>query len=114
MSSISLEDGFIEATRGRKKRKASSSPTLPSQPKSASSEPPLGTPVRPRPNIKNKIPVILNGVEGTFKIWGSVMGELRQYHSSLKVSLIKESPKGDYLVIGDSVHDVVILQSETK
>ena len=42
------------------------------------------------------------------------MGKLRQYHASLKVSQIKELPKGDYLVIGDSVQDVVILQSETK
>ena len=42
------------------------------------------------------------------------MGKLRQYHPSLKVSQIKELPKGDRLVIGDSVQDVVILQSETK
>ena len=42
------------------------------------------------------------------------MGELRQYHPSLKVSQIKELPKGDFLVIGDSVQDVVILQNETK
>ena len=37
------------------------------------------------------------------------MGELRQYHPSLKVSQIKKLPKDDYLVIGDSVEDVVIL-----
>ena len=42
------------------------------------------------------------------------MSELRQYHPSLKVLQIKELPKGDFLVIGDSVQDVVILQSETK
>ena len=42
------------------------------------------------------------------------MGELRQYHPSLKVSQIKELPKGDFLVIGDSIQDVFILQSETK
>ena len=42
------------------------------------------------------------------------MGELRQYQPSLKVSQIKQLPKGDFLVIGDSVQDVVILQSETK
>ena len=46
------------------------------------------------------------------------MGELRQYHPSLKVSEIKELPKGDYLVIGDSMQarmqDIFILQSETK
>ena len=39
---------------------------------------------------------------------------MRQYHLGLKVSQIKELPKGDYLVIGDSVEDVVILKSETK
>ena len=42
------------------------------------------------------------------------MGELRQYHSGLKVSQIKELPKGDYLVIWNSMQDVAILQSETK
>ena len=114
MSSITQEDGFTEVTRGCKKRKASGSPTLPSQPEPGSSEPPLGTPVRPKPNLKNKIPMILSGVDGKLKNWRSVMGELRQYHPSLKVSQIKELPKGDFLVIGDSVQDVVILQSETK
>ena len=42
------------------------------------------------------------------------MGELRQYHPSLKVSQIKELPKGDLLVIRDSMQDMIILQSETK
>ena len=42
------------------------------------------------------------------------MGELRQYHPSLKVSNIKELPKGDFIVIRDSVQDVIILQHETK
>ena len=42
------------------------------------------------------------------------MGELRQHHPSLKVSQVKELPKGDLLVIGDSVQDVIILQNETK
>ena len=42
------------------------------------------------------------------------MGELRQYHPSLKVFQIKELPKGDYLVTWNSVQDAVILQSETK
>ena len=111
MSSITQEDGFTEITRGRKKRKASGSPTLPSQPKPGFSEPPLGTPVCPKPNLKNKIPMIPSGVDGKFKNWRSIMGELRQYHPSLK---IKELPKNDFLVIGDSVLDVIILQSETK
>ena len=87
---------------------------LPSQPKPCSSEQPLGTPVRHKPNLKNKIPVILSGVDGKLKNWRSIMGELRQYHPSLKASQIKELPKGDFLVIGDSVQDVVILRSETK
>ena len=114
MLSITQEDGFTEVTHGRKKHKAISSSTLPSHPKSGSSKPPLGTPVCPRPNLKNKISVILSGVDGELKNWRSVMGELRQYHPSLKVSQIKELPKGDYLVIGDSVQDVAILQSKTK
>ena len=42
------------------------------------------------------------------------MGELRQYHPGLKVSQVKELPKGDLLVIEDSVQDVVILQNENK
>ena len=42
------------------------------------------------------------------------MGELRQYHPSLKVSQIEELPKGDFPVIGDSMQDVIILQSETR
>ena len=42
------------------------------------------------------------------------MGELRQYHPCLKVSNVKELPKGDFLLIGDSIQDVVILQNESK
>ena len=114
-SSVTQEDGFTEITRGRKKRKASRSPTFPSQPKPGCSEPPLGTPVHPKPNLKNKIPAILSDVDKKFeKKWRSIIGELRQYHPSLKVSQIKELPKGNFLVIGDSVQDMVILQSETK
>ena len=104
-------DRFTEVTRRRKKRKASSSPTLPSQPKPGPSEPPLGIPVRPKPSIKNSIPLILTGVEEKFK---NVMVELRQYYPSLKISRIKELPKGDFVVIGDSVQDVIILQNESK
>ena len=89
MYSINQEDGFTEVTRGRKKRKASGSPKLPNQPKPGFSEPPLGTPVRPKPNPNNKIPVILS-VDGKFKNQRFIMGELRQYHPSLKVSQIKE------------------------
>ena len=42
------------------------------------------------------------------------MSEFRQYHSSLKISRIKELPQGNFVVIGDSVQDVVILQSGSK
>ena len=40
------------------------------------------------------------------------MGELRQFHPRLKISQIKELSKGDFLIIGDSERDTVILQSE--
>ena len=63
MSSVTQEDGFTEVTRSRKKRKASGSPTLSSQPKPGSSEPPPGPPVCPTPYLKNKIKVILSGVD---------------------------------------------------
>ena len=42
------------------------------------------------------------------------MGELRKHHPGLKISQVKELAKGDLLVVGDSVQDVVILQSESK
>ena len=42
------------------------------------------------------------------------MGKLRQYHPCLKVSNVKELPKGDFLLIGDSIQDVAILQNESK
>ena len=111
MSSSTQGKGFTEVTHGRKKRKASNSPTLPSQPKAGSTEPSLGTPsLCHKPSLKNKIPVILNGVDGKLKNWRSFRGEFRQYHPGLKVSQIKKLPKADFLVISDSV----LLQSESK
>ena len=112
--SSTQEKGFTEVTRDRKKRKASGSPTLPSQPKPGSSQPPQGTPVRPTPNIKNTIPVILSGVNEEFRNWRKLMGELRQLHPSLKISKFKELSKGDFLIVGDFVQDIIILQSESK
>ena len=35
-------------------------------------------------------------------------------YPSLKISQIKELPKGDFLIIGDSMKDALILQSENK
>ena len=87
------EDEFIEVTRDRKKRKALSSPTLPSQRKPGSSEPPLSPPVNPSSSVKNKIPVIVSGVDEKFKNWRQLLGELRQYHPSLRINHIKELPK---------------------
>ena len=113
-SSATQGDGITKVTRGRKNGKARNSPTLPSQPKSGSSEPTLLTPVRPKPSLKNSIPVILSSVDEKVKNWRTLMGELRQYHPSLKISRIKELPKGDFVVIGDSVQDVIILQNESK
>ena len=114
MTSVSKKDEFTEVTRKHKKRKASGSPTLPTLQKTGSFEMPLGTPSRPRLYPKNTIPVIISGVDPKLKNWRQLMGELRQYHPSLKVSNVKELPKGDFLIIGDSVQDVIILQNESK
>ena len=116
MTSVSQEDEFTEVTRKRKKRKATGSPTLSTLQKTGSSEPPPGTPTCPKPAIiKNKIPVILSGIKAEHKNWHKLLGELRQFHPGLKVSQIKELPKGDdFLIIGDSMQDVLILQSENK
>ena len=101
--------------RKRKKRKALGSPTLPTLQETRSPEQPPITPVRPKSStIPNKIPVIRNGFDSQFKSWRTVMGELRQHHPSLKVSQVKELPKGDLLIIGDSMQDMLILQNETK
>ena len=110
MSSVG-EDEFIEVFRDRKKRKALSSRTLPSQRKPGSSEPPLSSPVNPSSSVKNKIPVIISGVD---EKWRQLLGELRQYHPGLRINHIKELPKGDFLIIGDSVQDMIILQSESE
>ena len=39
---------------------------------------------------------------------------MRQFHPSLKISQIKELLTGYFLIIGDLVQDVIILQSESK
>ena len=114
MTSANQDDEFTEVARKRKKRKAISSPTLPTLQKTGFSEPPPVTPVRHKSSYKNKIPVIISGVNNKFKNWRQLMGELRQYHPSLKVSSIKELPKGDFIVTGNSVQDMIILQNESK
>ena len=99
MTSVSQEDEFTQVARKRKKRKASGSPTPPTLQKTGSSELPPETPIRPRPYPKNTIPVIISCVDPKIKHWRQLMGELRQYHSCLKVSNVKELPKGDFLLI---------------
>ena len=114
MTSVNQEDEFTEVARKRKKRKAISSPTLPALQKPSSSEPPPITPALPKSSYRTTIPVIISGIDQKFQNWRQIMGELRQYHPSLKVYSIKELPKGDFLIIGDSVQDVIIQQNETK
>ena len=110
MASANQGDGFTEVTHRREKRKASTSPTLPSQSTPGSSE----SQYVPKPYRKNIIPVIISGVYDKFKTRRKLMGELRQYHPSLKISSIKELPKEDFVATGDSVQDVIVLQNETK
>ena len=114
MTSVSQEDEFTEVTCKCKKLKAFSSPTFPVLQKPSSSEHPPEAPVLPRSSLKNTIPVIISGVDDKIKTWRQLMGKLRQYHPGLKVSSIKALPKGDFVLVGDSLQDVIILQSETK
>ena len=117
MSSVNNQEGeFTEVHRKRKKRKTSSSPTLPSNlQRTRPSEPPPETPTRPKTSTyKNQIPVILSGIDAKYQTWRQVMGELRQHHPSLKISKVKALAKGDLLVVGDSPQDAVILQTESK
>ena len=116
MSSVNQEGEFTEVHRKRKKRKTSSSPTLPSTlQRTRSSELPPETPTRPKTSsYKNQIPVILSGIDQKFQTWRQVMGELRQHHPSLRISKVKALKKGDLPVVGDSPQDAMILQSEPK
>ena len=87
MSLVNQEDEFTEVIRKRKKRKATGSPTLPTLQKTGSSEPPPGTPTRLKlASTKNKIPVILSGIKEEHKNWRKLLGKLRQFHPSLKIS----------------------------
>ena len=116
MPSVNQEDEFTEVTHKRKKREATSSPTLPSTlQRTRSSEQPPETSARPKPSTyKNTIPVIFSGIDAKFQNWRSIMGELRQHHPSLKISQIKELAKRGLLIVGDSPQDAVILQNESK
>ena len=97
MSSANQEGEFTEVHRKRKKRKTSSSPTLPSTlQRTRPSELPPETPTRPKTTTyKNQIPVILSNIDEKFQTWRQVMGELRQHHPSLRISKVKALQKGD-------------------
>ena len=116
MSSANQEGEFTEVHRKRRKRKTSSSHTLPSTlQRTRPSESPPKTPTGPKTStVKNQIPVILSGIDAKYQTWRQVMGELRQHHPSLKISKVKALQKGDLLVVGDSLQDAIILQSESK
>ena len=58
--------------------------------------------------------MIIRGVNDKFKSWKKLLGTLRQYHPSLEISRIKDTPKGDFVIIGDTLQDVIILQNENK
>ena len=105
----------MEVHHKRKKRKTSSSPTLPSTlQRTRSSELPPETPTRPKTPYKNQIPVILSNIDDKFQTWRQVMGELRQHHPTLRISEVKALQKGNLLVVGDSLQDAIIFQSESK
>ena len=115
MSSVYNQEGeFTEVHRKRKKRITSSLPMLPSTlQRNRPSEPPPEIPTLPKTSTyKNQIPVILSGIDVKYQTWRQVMGELRQHHTSLKISKVKALAKGDLLVVGDSPQDAVILQSQ--
>ena len=116
MSLVNQEGEFTEVHRKRKKRKTSSSPTLPSTlQRTRPSELPPETPTRPETSsYKTQIPVILSAIDEKFQTWRQVMGELRQHHPSLRISKVKALKKGNLLVVGDSPQDATILQSEPK
>ena len=84
MTSANEEDEFTEVARKRKKRKALSSPMLPALQKLNASEQPPVTPARPKLSYKNTIPVIISGIDQKFQNYRQIIGELRQYHPSLK------------------------------
>ena len=108
VSLVSQGDGFIEVTREARNVRLA----LHLRFQTSTSQ--VGTSVRPKPYRKNTIPVITSGVDEKFKSWRKLMGKLRQYHSSLKISTIKEPPKDGFLAIGDSLQDVTILQNEKE
>ena len=113
MSSADQGEGFIEVTRGSKKRKASNSPSLSSQPKSGSPKPPLGTPVCANHDSSDN-QWCRQKIQKLEKLMGELPLTNYQYHPARKVSRIKEPQKGDSVAIGVSMQDVIMLQNESK
>ena len=117
MSSVRQEDEFTEVTRKHKKRKASNSPMLPTQPKPSSSELSPGTPVRPKPRHENTIPAIMIVI--TVSMTKSKLEPTHGRTETVPPQSQNHKHQGtsrrrfcNYR--GDSVQDVIVLQSETK
>ena len=111
------KEGFITIGRSKqKKRKADASPVLQTPPGSNSASTP-GTTTHPKtPNFDfpNSTPLIIGDVDPKFTNVKLVMSELRQYPPDLRVSRVKDLPNNKFLVIGNTLRDVIILQSEIK
>ena len=102
------EDSFTLVKGGRqaKKRKAEGSPQLNSLP-GASTASPTKTPARPQPSsFKNVIPVILSDVDPKFSTKIKLMSELKQFHPNLKVSKVLEKKNNNFLIIGETTHEM--------
>ena len=95
------ESGF--QTPASKKRKASSSPSLP----------PSGQPFMPPSSYKNRTPLIATGIDPKFNTQIRIMSELRQYYPSLRVFRIQQT-QNRWIFIGDTPEDFAILRSEPK
>ena len=102
MATMDITEGSFQ-TPASKKRKASGLP----------SHPPASQPTTPPSNYKNRTPLIATCIEPKLNTAVTIMSELRQYHSSLRVCQIRQSQKV-WIFIGDTPKDFAILQSETK
>ena len=110
------EEGFTLVKGGRqaKKQKAERSPQLNSPP-GASSASPSNTPARPKlSSFKNTTSVILSDVDPKFNSKVKLMSELKQFHPNIKVSKLLERKNNSFLIIGDTLRNVGILQSKSK
>ena len=86
-----------------RKRKASSSPSLP----------PANQPSKLPNSYQNRTALIATGTGPKFNTQIRIMSELRQYHPNLRVFRVKHTQNG-WIFVGDVPKDFAILQSEPK